>query len=265
LPELKPEEHITLEILDSQGNNVRSFSSRADSTFLQYDGGPQAEPVLPKNKGLNRFVWNLRHTTIPGVPNVYIESSFRGHKAIPGTYSVVLKYAQMSKSTTLLIKPNPLYSTDPATYLEYDVLMTKMENEVRIMHQMTNTLYNKRLQIEKMLDILHKDQKFKDVAMTGNALVTKMKAWDEDMVQRKSKAYDDVENFPNKFTANYLFMLNHNESDLPRVNQPTLDRKKELDSEWEALKSRANELLDKSLPLFNQQLWEAGVGAVWEK
>ncbi|MFZ1526315.1 MAG: hypothetical protein WAT22_15955, partial [Saprospiraceae bacterium] len=59
--------------------------------------------------------------------------------------------------------------------------------------------------------------------------------------------------------------LNHNESDLPRVNQPTLDRKKELDSEWEALKSRANELLDKSLPLFNQQLWEAGVGAVWEK
>ncbi|MBK9567660.1 MAG: glycosyl hydrolase [Saprospiraceae bacterium] len=265
LPELKPEEHITLEILDSQGNNVRSFSSRADSTFLQYDGGPQAEPVLPKNKGLNRFVWNLRHATIPGVPNVYIESSFRGHKAIPGTYSVVLKYAQMSKSTTLLIKPNPLYSTDPATYLEYDVLMTKMENEVRIMHQMTNTLYNKRLQIEKMLDILHKDQKFKDVAMTGNALVTKMKAWDEDMVQRKSKAYDDVENFPNKFTANYLFMLNHNESDLPRVNQPTLDRKKELDSEWEALKSRANELLDKSLPLFNQQLWEAGVGAVWEK
>jgi photosystem II stability/assembly factor-like uncharacterized protein len=265
LPELKPDEHITIEILDSQGNTVRSLSSRADSTFLQYDGGPQAEPVLPKNKGLNRFVWNLRHATIPGVPYVYIESSFRGHKAIPGTYSVVLKYGQMSKSTSLQITPNPLYAIDPATYLEYDRLMTKMENEVRIMHQMTNTLNNKRLQIEKMLDILNKDQKFINVATTGNALVTKMKAWDEDMVQRKSKAYDDVENFPNKFTANYLFMLNHTESDLPRINQPTLDRKKELDSEWEALKSRANEFLGKSLPMFNQQLWEAGVGAVWEK
>jgi len=34
-----------------------------------------------------------------------------------------------------------------------------------------------------------------------------MKTWDEEMVQRKSKAYDDVENFPNKFTANYLFLI----------------------------------------------------------
>ena len=58
----------------------------------------------------------------------------------------------------------------------------------------------------------------------GDALLKKMKAWDEDMVQRKSKAYDDVENFPNKFTANYLFLINQTESDIPRVNQPSLDR-----------------------------------------
>ena len=31
-----------------------------------------------------------------------------------------------------------------------------------------------------------------------------MKAWDEDMIQRKTKVYDDADNFPAKFTANYL-------------------------------------------------------------
>ncbi|MBK7634233.1 MAG: hypothetical protein IPJ13_07965 [Saprospiraceae bacterium] len=95
------------------------------------------------------------------VPNVYIESSFRGHKAIPGTYSVVLKYAQMSKSTTLLIKPQPALFYRSGNLSRIRRPRGKDGNEVRIMHQMTNTLHNKRLQIEKMLDILNKDQKFK--------------------------------------------------------------------------------------------------------
>ena len=85
------------------------------------------------------------------------------------------------------------------------------------------------------------------------------------MVQRKSKAYDDVENFPNKFTANYMFLLNQTESDIPRVNQPSLDLKRELDAEWARLKARADEMLDKDLPALNRMLWDAGVGGIWKR
>lgn len=46
------------------------------------------------------------------------------------------------------------------------------------------------------------------------------------MIQRKSKAYDDVENFENKFTADYMFLINHTESEIPSINQPSLDRKR---------------------------------------
>jgi hypothetical protein len=51
----------------------------SDSLFKPWDGGPDAEPVLSKNKGLNRFVWNMRYPTATGV-EVYIESSFAGHR-----------------------------------------------------------------------------------------------------------------------------------------------------------------------------------------
>jgi hypothetical protein len=91
-----------------------------------------------------------------------------------------------------------------------------------------------------------------------------MKAWDEDMVQRKSKAYDDVENFPNKFTANYLFLINQTESDIPRVNQPSMDRLKELNTQWTSLKSRGTELLTQDIPAFNKRLWDVGLGAIWK-
>lgn len=89
-----------------------------------------------------------------------------------------------------------------------------------------------------------------------------MKAWDEEMVQRKSKAYDDVENFPNKFTANYLFVINQATSGIPRVNQPARDRIAELNVTWEKLKQEGNTLLNTAVPAFNKKLWEAGVGAL---
>jgi hypothetical protein len=85
------------------------------------------------------------------------------------------------------------------------------------------------------------------------------------MVQRRSKAHDDVEHFPNKFTANYLSLINATESDLPQVNQPSLDGKKELDAEWATLKARGTELLEKSIPAFNKLLWDNGIGGIWQR
>jgi hypothetical protein len=265
LPELKKTENVTLEIRDAQGNMVRSFSSVADSTFLSYDGGPSAEPALSKSKGLNRFVWNFRYPTMNGVPNVYIEAGYRGHKASPGKYALALKIGDQFANTSFEILSNPLYGIDAKAYQEYHNLMNKMESELIKMHTMVNSMYEKRNQLDQLLASLPADDKFKTLKQEGAALTQRMKAWDEDMVQRKSKAYDDVENFPNKFTANYMFVINHVQSDIPRINKPSLDRLQELTAEWTALETRAKQILEKDIPTINKQLWEAGVGAVWKK
>lgn len=264
LPQLKSSEEITLEIKDSQGKPVRTFSSKADSTFQEYDGGPDEEPTLPKSKGLNRFVWNLRYPTITGVPNVYIESNFSGHKSPPGKYTLHLKAGGRTLSSSVEILANPLYPTTPKMYQQYHDVMLGMETEVNRMHIMINELDGKRKQLEGILAALPSGEKYTSIKKDGNGLIQKMKAWDEDMIQRKSKAYDDVENFPNKFTANYLFMLNQTESDIPQVNKPSLDRLQELDKEWSGLQARAREILDKNIPALNKKLWDAGIGAVWK-
>jgi len=263
LPELKEKDQLTMEIKDAAGNMVHTYSSKKDSTYKKYDGGPPAEPVLSKSKGLNRFVWNMRYSTMPGVPDAYIESSYRGHKAIPGKYTVTLKAGDQKLSADAVILANPLYPTDAAGYKEYDNIMTGMEKELISMHKMVNSMNEKRLQLESLLTTLT-DEKYKPLRTDGEALAKKMKAWDEDMIQRKTKVYDDADNFPAKFTANYLFLINQTESDIPGVNQPSLDRMKELNAEWVTLKSRGAEILDKNIPAFNKKLWDAGVGAVWK-
>lgn len=265
LPELKPSENITMEIKDEQGNLVRSFSSLRDSTQISFEGAPPEDPILTKMKGLNRFVWNLRYPTMQGANYVFMESSYRGHKASPGKYTLTLTMVNKTTSINLEVVANPLYSTDAKTYQEYHSLMNKMETELNKMHHLVNGLNSKREQMEKLLIDLPADEKFTAIRKEGKALALRMKLWDEDMVQRKSKAYDDAENFPNKFTANYLFMINHAESDLPKVTKPTLDRLKEMNVIWTTLETRARQILDKDIPTFNKQLWDAGVGAVWMK
>lgn len=264
LPELKKDDHISMEIKDAAGNIVRAFSSKPDEKYKKYEGAPKAEPLLPKNKGLNRFVWDVRYATMPGVPDVDMEISYAGHKAPPGKYSITVKMGDQTVSTEAEILANPLYSNNASNYMEWHQTMLGMETELTSMHRMVNSIYEKQKQLESLLTSLPAGDKYAAVKKEGNALLKKMKAWDEDMVQRKSKAYDDVENFPNKFTANYLFLINQTESDIPRVNQPSLDRLKELNAQWATLKARGTEILDKDVPSLNKRLWEVGLGAIWK-
>ena len=263
LPELKKEDNISLDIKNSKGELIRTISSVKDVNYKRYDGGPPPAPTLSKNKGLNRFVWDMRYPIMPGVPNVYIEASYNGHVVSPGTYTISLKVGNDTFSTTnAMIVKNPTYETVSGQYETYDSFMSSMENSLTKMHLKVNQLKAVQVQIKKITTDLKSKDENESLIKAGNDLVAQLIVWDEDMIQRKSKAYDDVENFPNKFTAEYMFLINQTESPIPRVNQSSRDRKTELDSQWITLKSRANTFINSAIPEFNKKLWEAGIGAI---
>jgi hypothetical protein len=143
--------------------------------------------------------------------------------------------------------------------------MTGMEASFNEMHQSINKIYDHKNKIEDILSKLEEDESKKEVNKEGKALVKMMKEWDEGMVQRKSKAYDDVENYPNKFSAEYLYLINQTESAIPRVNKPSRDLRIELDKKWAMHKSVADDILLNKIPAFNSLLWEHGIGALWMK
>jgi hypothetical protein len=203
----------------------------------------------------------MRHTSTIGVPNVYIEGSYRGHKVSPGIYTIGLKSGIAEVNTECSILPNPTYPISADEYKEYDEYMLKMENALIDMHQKVNTIFDMKKLLEEVLK--NSDVKI-DTALIkkGKQLVTKMKNWDELMVQRKSKAYDDVENYPNKFTAEFIFLINQTESGLPRITDPSRERLKDLSKQWNELNVTAKEIIETDIPEFNKQLWDAGIGAV---
>ena len=263
LPQPVDSVELVMEVKDSASNLVRRLSSEKDDSFKEYPGGPSADPVIPKKKGINRFVWNTRYPTMVGAPSAYMEGSFNGHKAPPGTYTMTLKYGGKELKSSFKILPSPLYKIDIATYNEHSTFMLQMEKALSDMHTKVNAILKMRQQIEDALKHMGEEASYAALKKEGKALVEKMRLWDEDMVQRRSKTYDDVENFPNKFTANYLFLINQTDSSIPRVNPSSRDQLAKLTTEWNALDARAKEIIETDVPVYTRKLWDAGIGAVW--
>jgi len=258
LPEGTDSTAVSLEIRDGGNRLIRRFSSVKDSTYLKYDGGPPAAPVLTTNKGLNRFVWDMKHPIMPGIPNAYIEANFEGHRVPPGTYNLVLKAGEATVEANGTILETPGFETDAGQYEAYDSFMTEMEGNLTEMHLMVNRLYKVQQQLKGLMPSIESGP----LKEEGKALLAELTAWDEEMIQRKSKAYDDVENYPNKFTANYLFLIGQTNSAIPRVNEPNRERRKELDAQWQGLKARGTDFISRKIPGYNSKLWAAGIGAL---
>jgi photosystem II stability/assembly factor-like uncharacterized protein len=256
---------LTLEFLDAEGKLVRKLSSKSDPDFESYDGGPSPDPKISTRKGVNRFVWNMRYPTVPGIPTAYIESSYSGHKAIPGTYTLRLSGGGITAEAKGEIQDIPGYNLTPADYQAYHAWMSQLEAEVTTMHTMVNTAKTYQNQLKDLVNRLDKKAEYKDLKTAAETLINEIQAWDENMVQRKSTSYDDVENFPNKFTANFMYMMNHGESSIPKINEGTKARYTELMEQWIPLQAEGKRLIETAVPAFNKLATEKGVGVLFVK
>jgi photosystem II stability/assembly factor-like uncharacterized protein len=84
LPEKSDTNYLQLKILDATGSLIRTYTSKKDSVFKGYPGGPPAPLQLPAEKAINRFAWDLRGENIsPDITGVYIYGDYRGHALLP--------------------------------------------------------------------------------------------------------------------------------------------------------------------------------------
>jgi hypothetical protein len=174
---------------------------------------------------------------------------------------LALNKTQLSK-VSFHIPAHPLYEVPIEDYQEMHNFKMKTKASLTDMHVRVNALKEIQNTIVSILKDLPEEEKYNKVQSEGAAILQKLQSWDEDMVQRKSKAYDGVEHFPNKFTAEYRFLINQNDNDIPKVNQASKDRLVELDKRWEVSRSRSEELIRNDIPAYNKLLWDHGIGAL---
>ena len=262
LPNLKSNQEVKLKILNSEGEIVNSFTSISDKNHIDYEGGPSKKNKLSSKKGINRFVWNLRHSMLKGIPIAYIEGSYRGHKAIPGNYKLILSHSDKTFEISTEILKNPMQSVSDEDFKLYDEFMKDAEKTYNEMTVMTNELHKVENQLKNLKKNL-KSSNHLELSLKAEKLISELSKWDKIMVQRLSKAYDDVENFENGFTAHYLTMINDVDSELPRITEGAIQKMAELNKKWKTYKNQVNKVIKPKITEFNSECQKKGIGAIY--
>ncbi len=255
---------IELEIKDEKGKTVRKLSSIKDKDFKSYPGGPSADPVLPAKEGLNRFVWNLRHSSLAGAPEAYIEGSYAGRRVVPGTYELRLTAAdneEVVETATLKILGHPEIEASATDYAEQSNFLQSVSERVNTIHGAVNEMAKTKTNIENKAKDLKDMEKGDELIEEGKQLMERMDAWEQQLIQRKSRAYDDVINFPNGLSANYLFLKGQADRNTPNVTEPMKARLKELDGMWAPLEAEYRALRE-TVEAYDRSLKEAGLGVI---
>jgi hypothetical protein len=244
--------------LDATGKVIRTYTNKPDAKFQTFPGGPTADPVLNAAPGLNRFVWNLRHATLSGVPTVFIEGSYAGRKAVPGAYSVRVKALGQEKTVPFVILPDPRLKATAADYEQQDKMAAAVEAGVNDIHHSVLRMRQIKKQVTDLMALLENKPALKPLLDNGKALVKRMDTWEAELVQNKAQANDDVINFANKLSADYIFLKGELDSNVPYVRQAHHNRLNELNTVWQKHKAEMDAIL-KGVEAFNQQCRQMNV------
>ncbi|WP_416437541.1 WD40/YVTN/BNR-like repeat-containing protein [Phnomibacter sp. MR] len=253
---------LYLDVIDDIGKVVRTYSSKADPEFVSFPGGPDADPVLPASKGLHRFVWDLRHPTLKGVPRVFIEGSYQGRKVAPGAYLLRLRVAGKEATTQVRVLPHPKITATKAEYAEQQQWQKKVEDDINDIHQSVLNMRKVRQQVAGINERLAKNAVQKTLYEQGQAIVKKLQQWEDELVQNKAQSNDDIINFVNKLSADYIFLRGEMDANIPYVTKGQKEQFDAMHALWEKQKVAMHQMLANEIAAFNKLYQQAGLPAV---
>ena len=202
----KPDDHISLTFLDSSGAEIRSFSSRNPEEEATTEEEKQAakkkkEPRIPKEEGLNRWVWNLRYPDATKIDdddtaNELVESGIAGPQVPPGTYRVRLTVGDKTYEQDFEVRKDPRVDASDADLQTQFELLRQVHQRLSDTHQAVNQLRAIRRRAEDWASRAKDKPDLESVHKAATALIERLKPIEGELIQAEAKARSDTLNFP---------------------------------------------------------------------
>lgn len=198
-----PKDPIKLEILDPKGKVIRKYSSKK----AEEEGPPNegeafrfgGREALPTEKGLNRFVWDLRYEPATKTPGLVVwGGSGVGPTAVPGKYQAKLTVAGKEYTVAFEIKEDPRVSVTQADLEKQLDFGLKLRDRLSEAHRAVNEMKEVQSQLATLKKRLSDDLRNKELVTAMDDLNKKIEGIEDGLVQLKAKAGEDALNFPNR-------------------------------------------------------------------
>tara|TARA_R110000868_G_scaffold408293_5_gene691033 strand:- start:68180 stop:71371 length:3192 start_codon:yes stop_codon:yes gene_type:complete len=197
-------EEIKLEFLDMRDNVIKTYSSKKDDRdrpvkesplfFEEKDQRPSS--VVSDKEGLNKFSWDLEYPGVTNIEGTQIlwAGNTSGPDAIPGTYKVRMYIAdEMVGEQDFEVKKDPrlVDITQEDLVAQFELVQT-INAKLDTTHASINRIRKVRGEINEMLVEAKGNAELQESA---KAMLTALSKIENELVQTKAEATQDVLNF----------------------------------------------------------------------
>jgi hypothetical protein len=261
----KPEQEVMLEIMDSNGARIRTFSSRekADEEpgdeFGRMSRGAQSRRA-PAEAGMNRFVWNMRYPDAERVPGAILwGGSTAGPIAPPGIYQIKLTVGEEAQSREWEWKIDPRIEASTQDLWEQFDLLIEMRDALSRVNTAINSLRHIRAKIGTLLTEIKGHPESSAALKAGEEIRQKLTAVEGILIQAKSKSGQDPLNYPIRLDNKIAALASVVAAADARPTDQSRDLFKELMEKADVEIANLKEIVDTDVPRLNLLLRDAGI------
>jgi len=257
------EETLELDFLDSEGNVLRTVSSRAEPP----SGPPNPFFEVPPTKlatkaGMNRFVWDMRRDDLVTVEGLLSFGPLGGPTVPPGAYQARMRLGEVEMTAPIVIVPDPRSEASLSDYDAQQELILMLAERVNEIHQTVLDMREVKTQVEGLLGRIDSLEASETLAEAGEKVVEAVDALEQELVQPKSKTFQDIINFRNKLNMDYMDLMGKVDSTAPPINQGIERRLADLEAAWAEHRAERDRILAEDVAAFNQLFAEHQVPAI---
>ncbi len=261
--DLNPDKEIQLDIVDSDGILIQSFTRAPESEEDENadDAGDEEENnrQLKAEQGLNHFAWNFTYPGTKMVEDLVLWNEVAdGPRAIPGSYKAKLIIGDWEQETDFEILADPRSSASLEDLKAQFDFIIRLRDKVNEAHKALESIQLVREKIDTLVDTVDDES----ISEAAAALKESMAAIEEMLYQTKMESPQDPLNFPIRLNDKLSGVIGlAGTGDFPPTQQMTAVADmlgSAVDAELEKLKI----LFDDDLAAFNQLVRNSEVPAI---
>ncbi|GAB4401550.1 MAG: hypothetical protein OHK0053_24390 [Microscillaceae bacterium] len=186
-------QRVQLDIQEADGTLIRSFATQL--TPAEKKAGKIGE--LKVQKGLNRFVWNMRYPDAARFEGLILWfGGTQGPSAIPGQYQATLSMGETRHTQKFEILKDPNLSSSQADLAAQFNFLREIRDKLTETHEAIQEIRAIRQQMKGFTERLKNQEKYKALLDTAQAMGKRLTRIEETLYQTKNRSGQDPLNYP---------------------------------------------------------------------
>ena len=260
----KPDTELTLRFFKSQGDTIITYSSLKDnkgepikiSKEFYQDKKLKRKGILPHDKGMNVFVWDLRYPDAKEITEgnkARIDGNLVGPSAPPGNYiaKLFLKDSLLAEQKFQIVKDPRIEATDTDLQQQFDLLI-RINKKLNEVHEGISDIRKISKKINGSVESIKDSLLVKEIKKVTQPLIDSLKKIEEELTQPKAVTDYDLFNFPNRLDNKISILNSIVASADSKPSKSMYDVYNDLSAKADLLINKMNTVLSAQLPGINK-------------